>query len=150
MTEKDWIKLCVRIASKDLDNLACVTSTGHKSSANKAKEEARKHATAANKNAEERAARREAALADRAPAIPDATTTIALHAPCECGYEVAACRACNRGWQQLQDERLPAEGDDEDGETGRQSKLKDAHGETMDGLDAMVGFHKTSSLPVND
>ena len=81
-----------------------------------------------------------------APAIPDAGTAIALHAPCGCGYEVAACRACNRGWKQLQDELSLDEEDDKDGGKRRTAKLKDAHEETTDDVDAMGWFHKTSSL----
>ena len=115
MTEKDWINICMIMASKGLDNLASVMSTCHKLIANKAKAEAWTHAQAAKRNAEERAARREAALADGVPEIPDAETAIALRAPCECCYEVAACRACNRGWKQLQDELSLAEEDDGDG-----------------------------------
>ena len=65
--------------------------------------------------AEERAARREAALADGVPEIPDAETAVARLAHCDCCCEVAACRACKRGWTQLQAEPFHAEDDDTDG-----------------------------------
>ena len=48
----------MRIASKDLDDLASVMRAGHNISANKAKADVRKHAQPANREVEERAARR--------------------------------------------------------------------------------------------
>ena len=48
MTEKDWNKLCMGIASQYLDNLASLVSACHHISASKAKAEARNHETAAN------------------------------------------------------------------------------------------------------
>ena len=108
MTEKDWVKLCMIIADHDLDNLGSVMSTCHKLSARKVKAEAENRAQAANMRADERAARRQSALEAGVPEIPD-ETALALHPPCSCGYELAACRACNNGWKQIHDREYLAE-----------------------------------------
>ena len=106
MTEKDWINMCVIIALHGTEDFGSVMSTCHKWSERRVKSETRKHAQTAREKADERAANRQAALAAGVPPMPD-KEGLAQHPPCDCGYDLATCRACSNGWQQILDMGAP-------------------------------------------
>ena len=125
-------------ALHDTENVGSVMSTCHKLSERNVKAEKGKHAQAAREKADERAAKRQATLAAGVPPLPG-NEELAQHRHCDCGYDLATCRACGNGWQQILDREYPAGASDADGERRRPSKSKGPWDEAMGDVVAMGG-----------
>ena len=135
MTEKDWAKFCMKLAEHGLETLRKCEERLPQVKCPQCQCRGKEACACCQHESWERAARRQATLEAGVPDIPD-EAALALRPHSRCGYELAACRACNNGWNQIQDREYLAEGDGGDGEKRRQSKSSYAPEETTDDVEA--------------